>query len=365
MPLPREKRAPILFVALVWLLGICMCLFNVMQNWMHDETRAMQIIRSSSRPWMQKQAEEEEAEAHRTLWVCLNEVKRHHDFAIVVASAGGQPQHVVMMDGAVALGKSIKAWGLKVDLLFLGTDPTHPQQAMWNEYGAGQGEEWTLCLVEPSALLLDLRLKAWGLVEYKAVVVMELDTLVVGDASVLFDTHYVRMKEQNISLGALTHQQSPCKGQQTKFSTGVLLVIPSFMEYLRIRKQAVWLQRAKTKDALLSLADVLHARYDHTRVHALPAELNANIAWKHCNHQWWTHAEIRILHFTVAKPWGYRDNVFSAAWNAGHPWACWLTATEELCALWKQGFESKRLDAMSFCWWVLAYNKNTCHNKLM
>ena len=318
--------------ALLWICAICICISEVLQNWAQNDMEAMQQMEPIPAPTVMTRSSQEPKSKLR---LCQNAVTHHFEFAIVIAEDEDEQSQ-----GAIALGKSIRAWQLEADMIRLSSHSSSDDR-----------NGWTTCTIQPSPWF-DNRLKAWALVEYKAILVLETDTLVVGDASFLFTKYHGLMKhKKNSSLGAVHSEAGPCPREES-FSTAVLLVTPSLMEYLRLRKHAMVKQH-------MSFRQLLSSHFGQS-LYGLPPEFNANIAWKHCNFQWWSHANIKILHFTIAKPWVQEKVPFSfvfAKWNSQHPWACWLTSSEEMCALWRQGFYSRGLNKAVFCW-LPAYNNH-------
>lgn len=267
------------------------------------------------------------------------------------------------------LGRSIRAWYPAADRL-----------VMLSSAGSEHDiEGWTSCEINRSYYgHVDPRVKAWALVEYEAVVLMEPDTLVVGNLAALFSVHVARMRQEGLKTGAVVRgcpeeqryvamRNSYTINYGSSISMGVLLVIPDLIEYMRLKKKSMQASPASLRHVLQELASFTttgqkQPTQQTKQIYALPPEWNANIAWKACGQgAWWSQASIRILHFTVAKPWASSLSVDLGAswfapfsgWNAQHPWACWLMGASDACTLWNrarvkwmEGGDTRYL----FCW---------------
>ena len=171
------------------------------------------------------------------------------------------------------------------------------------------------------------KLKAWQLIEYRAVLLLDLDTMVMGSLTPLFTLHLPQMLRSNQSVGGVS--RSPCPSHFNTSSspplkTGALLLVPSLKAYLRMRKGA--LLSNTTLRAILS-------REEH---YELPMRFHANAVWKVCNPTWWETTRPALIHFTVAKPWAFLAPL--QQWlhlGSMHPLACWATGITELCGLWR------------------------------
>lgn len=397
------KQGSWIFIALLWILGVCVCASEMMQNWVYDISNndeiqqlvLMKMNSAYSKEFVMKHHHHTQPQKNQdAIFVnsCINPVKKNMDFAIV-STIESKDEHE--KNGAIALGKSIQAWQLNVDLILLVfvNENLLIDNNTLNHYETTFGEKsgigWHICLMDISNLPMDVRLRAWALIEYKAVVIMEKDTLIVGDISSLFSLHYnaILMQKQkenatSFPLGAMDRRFTPCEIKENKkfdISTGILLIIPNFTEYLRLKKKALQLLSTDKSFHYIqtNFRSLLRNHFEDPKLqYSLPSELNANIAWKFCNPQWWLNADIKILHFTIAKPWNFNDKqtdnnggwngftnqLMNTHWNANHPWACWLTGTEDLCMFWKSCLNVKepRLNHMAFCWATkYNYKKNT------
>jgi hypothetical protein len=345
--MPGNRREPRMMAAVMWVLGLCLCVSEMLQSWIHQQRSPP--LKSRALRHENAATGSDNSSAAVLLHACTNRVRKRFDFAFVVVLESSNRDE---QRGTIALGNSLAGSGVRADMLLLQVVGMHT--AFNHSHSLVEGGGWAVCIVEEpeslAALSGDHRLKAWALTEYKAVAIMEPDTLVVGDVSVLFTVHYEAMrrmttdkKSRNMSVvGAVQRQFTPCPPHETarrlELSTGVLLVLPSFVEYLRLRKHALTSRQQGLRRLLQTLP-----------LYPLPPELNANIAWQFCNARWWASANLRILHFTIAKPWNYDGGTgdwFAALvdtrWTAQHPWACWLTGTETLCELWQRHAGSVR-----------------------
>ena len=183
------------------------------------------------------------------------------------------------------------------------------------------------------------RLRLWQLHEYDAVLSLDIDTIVVGDLSLLFSKHLARMHRRNLTIAA-AHDglQHPCLSKP-RFNAGVLLLTPNPRLFSR-------------------LTQAMHDQFDHTmaeqsllnHVYAphsfvpLPYAYNTQVGNALCASN--AMHDARILHFTYPKPWSMRRSVFSCAWNDWHcldshmgfAWTdlgAYVHGSTHLCLLWE------------------------------
>ena len=252
------------------------------------------------------------------LSICRNTVVSTTDFAIVsVVTSEGTGRSPFYQPAVKALGNSIQAH-TNLDMVVITTLPLL----------VVQHNGWMVCYVDGQANITELL--AWRLTQYKAVALLSLDTLMVGDPSNLFTTYFPHLLSSNKTLGAVSRSLCP---SHTVLSTAVLLLIPSPLTYLRMQKKRRHLNY--TEDDFPRLVwSVFQKRQEHEFLE-LPMEYNTNVKTKFCDPQWWSTAPIRILHFTLVKPWSLLS---TDLWDVGkmHPWACWASGLLDVCELWKR-----------------------------
>jgi hypothetical protein len=237
-----------------------------------------------TRPRSPAQQQQQLVVAMVVVGLCRNSVPRTADYVAVIIAP-----HPNERTRAYALGQSLRAQHSWIDRLVLQQGADEPVAP------------WTAChLLHPSPM------RAWALVDYKGVLLLHLNTLVVAPLGDLFTLHLPRLNGTDV--GAVSGP--PC-AHTTNISTAVLLIAPSLTGYLRLRKR----QRLLGPGA--RLADLIRAP------HPLPPRFNADVAWRTLC--WWRSP--RILRFTgAAQPW--------ASLLSYRSWGCWATGVDDLCALW-------------------------------
>ena len=259
------------------------------------------------------------------------------------------------IDAALVLGHSVRTW-TNLDLLLLAPS-NHPlfspHDANHNQAKHGRLGNWMLCdmqMQQNKYLATDMveflhtrvKLSAWKLIEYKAILLMDLDMLVVNNPSSLFTMYYPLMQQTNKSVASISHTLCDKSLQQateakrvmtfTSLHPETLLLIPSQTTYLHLRKRQEPSDMGKNT-TLQSFSYLVNHFFSHA-YYELPMEYNANIKWKICDPVWWHNHKTVILHFTVAKPWSFLNhNLFN--FGTMHPWACWITGLSDLCNQWK------------------------------
>ena len=290
-----------------------------------------------------------------SLSLCQNQVTPLTQFAIVAYHHHPGLQNYNYYQAAAALGSSIMAH-TNLDLILLTTTPV-----------VVPVKGWMMCYIQPASSngsdalsYMSNKMLAWKLTEYKALLLLDLDILVIRNPTALFTFYYSQMIESNKTLAAVG--QTPClpspfqsrndahmaHKKKVKLSAAVLLLIPSTVTYLRMKKFAAshlllenhtnsqsdtqspstWLFRTLVHDVFQKGSQFFD----------LPPEYNTNIIWRFCNPEWWRQAKIKLLHFTTVKPWSLLSgDLFT--FNSMHPWACWASGVSDLCDIWKHYFE--------------------------
>ena len=243
--------------------------------------------------------------------------------------------------GAAKLGHTLRSYS-NIDLIILElyTRPI-PGDIRILLYQSG----WKICkvpiingpnnvAVETNRFLLASvysKFHAWQLIEYTAVVLMDLDTLAVNDPSDLFTTQLPLMIHANKSVGAVRdHPMIRCYGTTAWniFNAGMLLIKPNINTYNSLVDSIDKLPHNSASDAEQALINVLLK----DSIYELPFVYNVLTISKICEPELWMEHEknFRIVHFTTTKPWGY-----SMQWtNPEDPFACWFWNVEEYCLLW-------------------------------
>ena len=193
-----------------------------------------------------------------------------------------------------------------------------------------------MCYIDPTSFTLKDKIMAWKLIEYRAVLLVHADILVIRNPSQLFTLHYSQMLAEKKSLGAVTRSMCSTGSQKQikgKPSTAVLLLTPSTLTYLKLKKFTI--SHANETNPTSNLQSAVHHLFvaKQDLLYELPPEYNSNVAWKFCNAHWWNRARISILHFTLVKPWSLLStNLLN--FGSLHPWACWASGLSDLCGLW-------------------------------
>ena len=204
---------------------------------------------------------------------------------------------------------------------------------------------WKICMVQPingpTAVPKDenrflqasvySKLHAWRLTEYKAVTLLDLDTIAIQDPSDLFTTHLPQMLAENKTLGAVReHPLTTCYGQGAwnTFNAGVLLIVPDANMFVRLIHSINLFPHNSAFDAEQALLNGLFKN----SIFELSVAYNALTLIHTCEPELWynQHHNFKIIHYTVTKPWTY-----SMRWRSiEDPFMCWFWKAEEYCMLW-------------------------------
>jgi alpha-N-acetylglucosamine transferase len=172
---------------------------------------------------------------------------------------------------------------------------------------------------------------AWNLIEYRAIALIDLDMLAVQNPSDLFTSHLPKMLSENKTLGAVReHPLTNCygKGATNIFNAGMLLIVPSQKQFVRMVNSIDLFPHDSAADAEQALINEL---FKHT-MFELPVSYNALTLIKTCEPELWYghHHHFKMIHYTVTKPWTY-----AIKWeNIQDPFMCWFWKVEEYCMLW-------------------------------
>ena len=264
-----------------------------------------------------------EANAHRMLQQIKSKPIHHYiaprnslnnsKFAVVSLLIGEEPSY---MEAACKLGSSIDRYS-SIDrvLLRLGNDHMQHTLCGWQMHAVAPIEG-------PSnkdshsnrylSLKLYTKLRVWEMVQYDAVLYVDLDTLFVGQFGSLFEVHLpiMRALEQPLAMGHNTFPDGP------DFNAGVILLIPdstlfdSLMQGIQVVQHDI-----ETAEQMYLNAYFLNS----SRIHFLPYRFNAMVSVKTEYPLIWGAEDLVILHYTC-KPWN--------AYN------CWMDGIEDVCLLW-------------------------------
>lgn len=199
-----------------------------------------------------------------------------------------------------------------------------------------QNAGWNLCyttiIESPSNDILNInrflqahmfsRLRMWQLVQYDAVLSIDVDAIVISDISILFDRHYSIMQKRNLTLGAVGDGLLlPCtnahpRHSASNFNAGVLLLQPDINTFERlvetINSQAYTRQLAEQS--------LLNHVYSFRQYYQLPYTFNTHLGNIYCNQRV---RDASILHYIGApKPWSLRRGLLSCA---PYDLNCWKT----------------------------------------
>ena len=243
--------------------------------------------------------------------------------------------------GAAKLGHTLRRHSnLDLVMFELRTSPIPPAtRELLNRSG------WRICLVPPLNGPADVpqntnrfleamvysKLQAWRLIEYKAIALIDIDTLAVKDPSDIFTVQLPLMLTANKTLGAVRdHPSVSCygSGAWNAFNAGLLLIVPSTRTFTRLINS---IDRFPHNSALDAEQALINGVFKHT-LFELPVVYNALTLIKSCEPALWLEhqQDFKIMHCTVTKPWTY-----SMRWTTViDPFVCWFWRVEEYCMLW-------------------------------
>ena len=273
----------------------------------------------------------------QTLQICPN-IRQRKRFAITSMLTHAQNKEDIRFyeTGAAKLASSIHLWSPQVlslaDLLLLiALDNSTHSLSPFDE-SLLQNAGWSLCYttiidsnrLDPTNRYLQAhmfsRLRMWQLVEYDAVLSIDVDTIVISDISILFIRHFTRMQTRNLTLGAVgdgrlfpcTHVYPP-----TNFNAGVLLLQPNMTTFTHLVNtvNSTVYSKQYAEQSLLNHVYPAHQYYQ------LPYTFNTNTRNIHCNQRV---RNASILHYTYPKPWSLRRGLFSCA---PYDLNCWKAQT--------------------------------------
>ena len=154
------------------------------------------------------------------------------------------------------------------------------------------------------------KLRMWELVQYKAVLYIDLDTLIVRQFAGVFQEHLPRMTAAGLTLG-MGYNRYP---DGPDFNAGVMLLVPDLVQFESLTAGIGSTQH----DVELAEQPYLNAFFAE-RIYRLPFAYNAMVSERPVIPTPWHDSEVIILHYTC-KPW--------------HIYNCWRDRIEDLCSLW-------------------------------
>jgi lipopolysaccharide biosynthesis glycosyltransferase len=181
----------------------------------------------------------------------------------------------------------------------------------------------------------------WKMIEYKAIVCIDSDMLVINNISSLFSEIVPKMIKSNNSVAMgydyprKTHYRYPliniivnmCRVTPSNFNAGIFLLEPSinifnqlFVNIANGQYNQFWCEQGLLNSFFVN------------KTYVLPFKYNANLVTKGCDPEFYKQnkADIAILHYTVAKPW------MKSLWSQEYMWSCpWWNLNEE-CKLWDE-----------------------------
>ena len=216
---------------------------------------------------------------------------------------------------ASKLARSIRSWMPSgVDLILMTTETISHEMGGWQicEVNALYGKYH----IEGNRFhesKMFSKLNVWRLVQYEALVFIDLDMLGVGNMSGLFDNVWPTMQSLNLEFAAATDRptkdaswrdwcQGKCKKTMSRFNAGLFLFRPSLERFEELKKgmDEGHYDMEYCEQGLLN--SFYGRKYD---MYELPFKYNVNVVSKYCEPDVWTESEKEFvfIHYTVAKPW--------------------------------------------------------------
>lgn len=156
------------------------------------------------------------------------------------------------------------------------------------------------------------KLWIWHLSEYRAVLYIDADTLLIRQFSGIFTHELPRMVDRGFTVAMGSNDLT----KSDDFNAGVMLVLPSPKEFRNLISNISFLRH----DVGLAEQNYLNEFY-RGRIHTLPFRYNGMVSRKTEHPLIWKRSEpnMVILHFTC-KPWNYLN--------------CLKDGIQDLCLLW-------------------------------
>jgi len=264
------------------------------------------------------------------------------DFAVMSLYAG--PFHLYGVS-AMKLASTVRSF-TNADMVMMSVEErpmTRCQRIQLEEAG------WKVCSVsaiEGPAVgktnrfldgLVYSKFNAWQFTEYRGVLFLDADTLVVGDITPAFLDIIPQMQMQNKTVAAARDRpvKITCRffTASNHFNSGVLLLIPSTDTY-RMLKHSIGTVPHQITYGEQELLNVLYHDLPPTNqeLYELPFAYNAIIISKECEQELWRDTEdhMKVVHLTMAKGWTYTRH-----WSSiPDPFLCWYWGVQDLCRYW-------------------------------
>jgi glycogenin glucosyltransferase len=179
------------------------------------------------------------------------------------------------------------------------------------------------------------KLHAWRLTEYEAVVVLDLDMLALRDPSDLFDYSLKQMRAEGKQIGAVRDRPMiPCfppvmAQTRSVFNAGMLLLIPNQTTFAHLVRSIATVRHDPVEAEQAFMNQVFKHQF-----YELSVIYNSFSIMPLCEPSTWNYHknEMRLLHYTVGKPWTYSVRRY---WHSPVDLlSCWFWGVAEYCALW-------------------------------
>eukprot|EP01062_Namystynia_karyoxenos_P043104 TRINITY_DN31552_c1_g1_i1.p1 TRINITY_DN31552_c1_g1~~TRINITY_DN31552_c1_g1_i1.p1 ORF type:complete len:333 (+),score=67.01 TRINITY_DN31552_c1_g1_i1:69-1001(+) len=159
------------------------------------------------------------------------------------------------------------------------------------------------------------KLHLWRFVEFERLVYVDSDTFVVRDPAALFSLKLT----PEVRIAAARDYMAPWGWQKT-FNMGVFVIRPSTEEFDRIMQYYSGKRPLKWPQAW-SEQGFLNTLY-RGQWHNIGVDYNANqVFWKEAPNIWREHLKtIRIVHFTMQKPWACTERDTPVFWPLCKVW---------------------------------------------
>lgn len=180
------------------------------------------------------------------------------------------------------------------------------------------------------------KLHAWRLVEYDALVLLDLDIMALHDPSDIFDFSLQQMRAEGKQIGAVRDRPvAPCyplmmSQARSRFNAGVLLIVPNQTMFTHLVASI----NTVAHDAGSEAEQAFMNQALKGQIYELSVIYNMFSVMPICEPKTWNHhkREIRFMHYTVGKPWTYS---FQKYWKQPIDLlSCWFWGVAEYCALW-------------------------------
>jgi hypothetical protein len=239
------------------------------------------------------------------------------DFAVVsMLTVSGGRETELYKRSLHKLGTAIQFWSdLNAVLLIVGDNGNKTRLGHWAICRSNGVEGPHITSQDDNRFLkskMYSKLLFWLMEEYRAILYVDADTLLVRQYTNVFSFHVRRMVDSGLTIGMGTNNLA----RSDDFNAGVILLIPNRTEFQLLITSIHTLSH----DVTLAEQNYLNQYYKN-RIYKLPFEYNAMVSVKTEYPVFWqTHEPHAILLHYTCKPW--------------HPWNCIRDGIEDLCILW-------------------------------